>query len=98
MGQTFVGIEETGGNRYEIYRSSSRAAALEFLRQQEIKEERRYVVVETPEGNFAKDLIAIFDETRSMTDAVSSAIVNSLMNTFRSISFSSVNSDIDVIV
>jgi len=59
---TFRETENTNGNRYEVYRAKSKVDALAFLRGQEVKEERRYIVVETPEGNFGKDLIMIFDE------------------------------------
>jgi hypothetical protein len=38
-----------------------------FLREQEVKEPLRYLIVETPEGNLGKDLISIFDERDSKT-------------------------------
>lgn len=61
-GIDFKEKEVTSGNTYEVYTGPSRSAAMEFLRQTEVKEERHYVVVETPEGNVAKDLITIFNE------------------------------------
>jgi hypothetical protein len=62
MGPKYQGSETSGGNRYEVYSASSRSEALSFLRGKEVKEERLYVIVETPEGNFGRDLIWIFDE------------------------------------
>mgnify|MGYP003603641985 CR=1 FL=1 len=59
---TFRDTENTNGNRYEVYRAKSKADAMAFLRSQEVREERRYIVVETPEGNLGKDLIMIFNE------------------------------------
>ena len=59
---TFRQTENTNGNRYEVYRAKSKADAMTFLRAQEVREERRYIVVETPEGNIGKDLIMIFNE------------------------------------
>ncbi|GIJ46078.1 hypothetical protein Val02_29640 [Virgisporangium aliadipatigenens] len=41
---------------------ASRAAALDFLRRCEIREERIYVIAENPEGNLGRDLIMIFEE------------------------------------
>jgi hypothetical protein len=57
--------EVTNGNTYLVYQASSRARALEFLRSAEVREERKYVVVETREGNLGKDLVMIFDERTS---------------------------------
>ncbi len=57
--------EVKDGNTYEVYTGPSRSRALEFLRGTEVKEERRYVVVETPEGCLGRDLIMIFDEANS---------------------------------
>ena len=78
--QTLVGTQEESakamfirtyrqadGNTYDIYRASSRSAALSFLRDLEVKEERRYAIVETPEGNVGKDFILIFEEKTGET-------------------------------
>lgn len=61
----YKGKESTGGDVYQVYRAPSRSRALDFLRGIEVREERTYVIVETPEGNFGKDLIMIFDESTS---------------------------------
>jgi hypothetical protein len=53
---------QADGNTYDIYRAATRREALAFLRRLEVKEERRYAIVETPEGNIGKDFILIFDE------------------------------------
>jgi hypothetical protein len=47
---------------YHIYRGPTRAQALVFLRQKPVTDPLLYVVVETPEGNVARDFIHIFDE------------------------------------
>jgi hypothetical protein len=54
--------EVTDGNTYYVFTAPSRSQALEFLRAKEVKREREYFIVETPEGNFGKDLIMIFQE------------------------------------
>lgn len=50
------------GSTYDIYSASTRSVALAFLREHVIKEERRYAIVETREGNLGEDFIVIFDE------------------------------------
>jgi hypothetical protein len=62
---TFREREVKDGNTYEVYTASSRAKAMVFLRETEVKEERTYLIVETPEGNLGKDLIMIFNEGTS---------------------------------
>lgn len=64
-GIRYKGKEVTDGNTYEVYTGPSRNRALEFLRVSEVREERRYVIVETPEGSLGKDLIMVFDEANS---------------------------------
>ena len=58
---------QADGNTYDVYRAATRSEALAFLRGLEVKEERRYAIVETPEGNIGKDFILIFDEKTSST-------------------------------
>lgn len=48
--------------RYLIESFESRSDALEFLRGCEVRDERVYVIAETPQGNLGKDLIMIFEE------------------------------------
>jgi len=58
----FKGRETHQANRYDVYTADSQEQAIRFLRSQSILEERRYIIVETPEGNIGKDLIMIFRE------------------------------------
>jgi hypothetical protein len=53
---------QSDGYTYDIYRAATRAEALAFLRDHEVKEECRYAIVETPQGNLGKDMVLIFDE------------------------------------
>jgi hypothetical protein len=64
-GVLFREVENTSGNRYEVYTAVNRDTALAFLRGKEIKEEKHYIIVETPDGSIGKDLIMIFDEKTS---------------------------------
>jgi hypothetical protein len=61
-GVTFKEKEITNGNTYEVYKSTSRQSALDFLRQTPVRKERHYLICETPEGAFGKDMVMIFDE------------------------------------
>jgi len=56
--------EKYDGRRYEVYRGSTRAIALEFLKSIPTTEipQLFYIIVETPQGNVGKDLKGIFDE------------------------------------
>ncbi len=65
QGVKFKVQELTDGNTYQVYTAPSRRQALDFLRAKEVKREREYLIVETPEGNFGKDLIMIFHEGSS---------------------------------
>lgn len=53
---------EKDGNRYEEYKATTKADALEFLRQTEVKDEGSYVSAATPEGALGRDLLEIYDE------------------------------------
>ncbi|MER5862830.1 hypothetical protein [Kitasatospora sp. NPDC002040] len=61
-GVRFKQTERTGQATYHVYGGLSRRAALEFLRGAHVKNELVYTIVETPEGNFGRDLIYLFDE------------------------------------
>ena len=56
--------EMTDGRRYEVYRSNTRAKALEFLTNIPTNEIPPifYIIVETPQGNVGKDTKGVFDE------------------------------------
>lgn len=59
---TFKGTDHTAEFTYNVYQARNMASALEFLRQNPVKEEFIYTIVETPEGNIGRDLIYIFWE------------------------------------
>jgi hypothetical protein len=50
------------GAVYEVAWVRTEAAALEYLRRRDVREERYYVIVETPHRNLGRDMIMIFDE------------------------------------
>lgn len=47
---------------YEVHSGSTKQEAVEFLEQQVVSEPSFYIVVETPEGNWGKDIAGIYDE------------------------------------
>ena len=47
---------------YEIYKSDTAEAARQFLEHHNVGEPQHYVVVETPEGNWAKDIQGMYKE------------------------------------
>ncbi|MGH9386113.1 MAG: hypothetical protein ACRD2N_17685 [Vicinamibacterales bacterium] len=57
--------EVTDGNEYLVYTAVTRADAMSFLRSTPVKEERHYLIVETPDGSVGKDMIMVFDERTS---------------------------------
>ncbi|MFD4941362.1 hypothetical protein ACFWNT_02215 [Streptomyces sp. NPDC058409] len=59
----FLGTEKKPRATYHVYRGPDRAHALAFLRQAPVKDPYVYVVVETPEGNFGRDLMYLFEES-----------------------------------
>ncbi|MER6685957.1 MULTISPECIES: hypothetical protein [Streptomyces] len=61
-GVRFKQTERTDQATYHVYGGPSRRAALEFLRGAHVKDELVYNIVETPEGNFGRDLVYLFHE------------------------------------
>ncbi|THV41221.1 hypothetical protein [Glycomyces buryatensis] len=53
---------KTPNGLYLMEAFGGRAAALEFLRGCEVRDERVYVIAENPESNLGKDLVMIFEE------------------------------------
>ena len=49
-------------NTYEVYTADSKAAALEFLESKTVTKPLYYLVVETPEGNWCKDKMGMYQE------------------------------------
>lgn len=58
----FVREDRTNGATYRTYKGSNKADALAFLSEQSITQREYYVVVETPEGNFGKDIQGFYQE------------------------------------
>lgn len=51
-----------GNYTYEIYQANSRADAQAFLGDKVVNEKWYYIVVETPEGNFGRDKMGMYEE------------------------------------
>lgn len=47
---------------YQIYRGPDAATAKAFLQQNPVTRQYYYIVVETPEGNYARDIYGIYKE------------------------------------
>lgn len=46
---------------YEVYRAKSKAQALAFLKTKKVRRKHYYIEVETPEGNFGRDINGLYD-------------------------------------
>jgi hypothetical protein len=57
----FVGKEHKGNYVYEVYRADSKQQALAFLKTKEVHQKLYYIEVETPEGNFGRDIDGMYD-------------------------------------
>lgn len=51
-----------GSNTYETHKAPSKSAALAFLKNKSVTKSLYYVIVETPEGNWGKDIDGIYQE------------------------------------
>jgi hypothetical protein len=58
----YVRTDTNGVNTYEVYKAASKESALEFLKEKTVKKQLYYVIVETPEGNWGKDIDGIYQE------------------------------------
>ena len=58
----FKSKDYSGSNTYEVYSAPSKDAALEFLKTKPVTKGLYYIVVETPEGNWGKDLNGTYKE------------------------------------
>ena len=58
----FVREEHDGPKTYRIHRGSSKSAAMTFLKARKVDRKLYYVVVETPDGNFGRDIDGIYTE------------------------------------
>lgn len=59
----FVRNEQMGSNRYKIYAVHSKEAAMEFLQKNPVSEPLFYFIVETPVGNFGRDINGVYQES-----------------------------------
>ncbi|MBX7233853.1 MAG: hypothetical protein K1X65_05665 [Caldilineales bacterium] len=59
---TFVNEFQKGINTYRVHRGPSKAAAMAFLQAHPVDRNFFYLVVETPEGNFGRDVDGIYAE------------------------------------
>lgn len=51
-----------GVNTYEIYRGPNSETAKAFLKKKNVSQRMYYIIVETPEGNYGKDIDGIYKE------------------------------------
>lgn len=58
----YVRTDKKGPNTYEIYKANSKSVALEFLKNKTVAKSLYYIIVETPEGNWGKDIDGIYQE------------------------------------
>ncbi|MFE6765904.1 hypothetical protein [Streptomyces sp. NPDC057689] len=63
----FKHTEKNDTATYHVHTGPGRQAALDFLRRTPVRDELVYVIVETPEGNFGRDLIYLFREADGAT-------------------------------
>ncbi|MFF7635962.1 hypothetical protein ACFZB9_22870 [Kitasatospora sp. NPDC008050] len=63
----FVRTERSDTATYHVHSGPDRQAALTFLRRNPVPDELVYTIVETPEGNFGRDLIYLFHEADGST-------------------------------
>lgn len=58
----YIRTDYQGANTYDIYSAKSKSAALEFLKNKSVTKSLYYVIIETPEGNWGKDINGIYQE------------------------------------
>ena len=59
---SYVRTDVNGPNTYVIHKAPSKLAALDFLKNTSVTKSLYYVIVETPEGNWGKDIDGIYQE------------------------------------
>ena len=59
----FQGNERSGNAVYEVYSAPNRVAAEAFLKSHPVNKRLYYIVVETPDGNFGRDIDGCFRES-----------------------------------
>ena len=61
----FVRDEQRGKSQYKIYSGQSKESAMEFLQKNPVTESFYYIIIETPEGNYARDIMGIYREDQN---------------------------------
>jgi hypothetical protein len=59
---TYIRTDRKGQNTYEIYKAPSKTVALDFLKGKSVTKSFYYLIVETPEGNWGRDIDGIYQE------------------------------------
>jgi hypothetical protein len=59
---SYVRTDRKGQNTYEIYKAPSKLVALDFLKGKTVTKALYFLIVETPEGNWGKDIDGIYQE------------------------------------
>jgi hypothetical protein len=59
---TFVSEDHKGMHTYRVYRAPSKAAAMAFLQANPVTQNYLYLIVETPHGDFGRDINGIYEE------------------------------------
>jgi len=61
----FIKNENREKNTYKIYSGTSKSVAMDFLKKNPVSESFYYIIVETPEGNYARDIMGIYREDQN---------------------------------
>lgn len=59
---TFVSEDHKGMHTYRVHRAPSKAAAMAFLQANPVTQNYLYLIVETPHGDFGRDINGIYEE------------------------------------
>ncbi len=59
---TFVSEDHKGMHTYRVHRAPSKAAAMAFLQANPVPRNYLYLIVETPDGDFGRDINGIYEE------------------------------------
>lgn len=57
-----ISTSQNGPNTYEVYKADSKEAALAYLQDRTVDKKLYYVVVETPEGSWGRDIQGVYKE------------------------------------
>ncbi|UCG68115.1 MAG: hypothetical protein JSV09_09820 [Thermoplasmata archaeon] len=59
---SYLRTDKKGYYTYKIYKAPSQSAALAFLKEHPVNQSLYYIIVETPEGNWGRDINGIYKE------------------------------------